>query len=72
MYFKRMFTKDEVKGTRNYLSSQKKYEIIRTVIYFLFLCLYLQRVLSPRTPVTTCLPWWRCSAVCPPARALWK
>ena len=29
-----MFTKDEVKGTRNYLSSQKKYEIIRTVIYF--------------------------------------
>lgn len=23
MYFKRMFTKDEVKGTRNYLSSQK-------------------------------------------------
>ena len=34
MNFKRMFTKDEVKGTRNYLSSQKKYEIIRTVIYF--------------------------------------
>ena len=34
MSFKRMFTKDEVKGTRNYLSSQKKYEIIRTAIYF--------------------------------------
>lgn len=29
-----MFTNGKYKGTRNYLSSQKKYEILRTVIYF--------------------------------------
>jgi len=34
MQLKRMFTTDSVKGTRNYLDSQKKYEILRTVIYF--------------------------------------
>lgn len=30
----RLFSTDRVKGTRNYLNSQKKYEIIRTVVYF--------------------------------------
>lgn len=35
MNLKRMFSKDEVKGTKNYLNSQKKYEILRTVIYFI-------------------------------------
>lgn len=34
MQLKRLFSTDEVKGTRNYLDSQKKYEIIRTVVYF--------------------------------------
>ncbi len=29
-----MFTTSAVKGTRNYLDTQKKYEIIRTVLYF--------------------------------------
>ena len=29
-----MFSTDSVKGSMNYLDSQKKYEIIRTVIYF--------------------------------------
>lgn len=30
----RMFSTDSFKGTRNYLNTQKKFEIIRTVIYF--------------------------------------
>lgn len=30
----RMFSADKAKGTRNYLRSQKKYEIIRTILYF--------------------------------------
>lgn len=34
MQFKRMFSTDSVKGTKNYLQTQKKYEIIRTVLYF--------------------------------------
>lgn len=34
MQLKRMFSTESVKGTRNYLNTQKKYEIIRTVVYF--------------------------------------
>ncbi len=34
MQFMRMFSTDKVKGTKGYLNSQKKYEIIRTVLYF--------------------------------------
>ncbi len=34
MSIKRMFSTDSVKGTKNYLDTQKKYEIIRTIIYF--------------------------------------
>lgn len=34
MDIKRLFTTSHVKGTKNYLNIQKKYEIIRTVIYF--------------------------------------
>lgn len=34
MDIKRLFTTDGVKGTRNYLDTQKRYEIIRTVVYF--------------------------------------
>ena len=34
MNLKRLFTTEGVKGKKNYLDSQKKYEIIRTVIYF--------------------------------------
>jgi len=34
MQLGRMFVNDNYKGTRNYLNSQKKYEIMRTVIYF--------------------------------------
>lgn len=47
MQLKRIFSTDSVKGTRNYLNTQKKYEIIRTVLYFaisisLFLAGYFQ------------------------------
>lgn len=47
MQLKRLFTTDSVKGTRNYLDTQKKYEVIRTVIYFaisisLFVAGYIQ------------------------------
>lgn len=31
----RMFSTEKYKGTRNYLSTQKKYEIMRTALYFI-------------------------------------
>jgi len=34
MRLKRLFSTNDAKGTRNYLNTQKKYEIIRTVLYF--------------------------------------
>lgn len=34
MQFKRIFTKENYKGMRNYLNSQKKYEVIRTAVLF--------------------------------------
>lgn len=34
MQFLRIFSGTNFKGTRNYLKTQKKYEVIRTVIYF--------------------------------------
>lgn len=34
MEWKRFFSTSGVKGTRQYLDTQKKYEIIRTVVYF--------------------------------------
>ncbi len=47
MQLKRLFSTQSVKGTKNYLNSQKKYEIIRTILYFaisisLFLAGYIQ------------------------------
>lgn len=47
MQLLRMFSADKVKGTKNYLRSQKKYEVIRTILYFaislaLFAAGYLQ------------------------------
>ncbi|MCI8800220.1 hypothetical protein NSB25_21240 [Acetatifactor muris] len=47
MQLKRMFSTGSVKGTKNYLRTQKKYEVIRTIIYFaisisLFTAGYLQ------------------------------
>lgn len=34
MQLKRLFTTAGAKGSRNYLNTQKKYEIIRTILYF--------------------------------------
>lgn len=34
MQIKRMFLSESFKGTKHYLNTQKKYEILRTVIYF--------------------------------------
>lgn len=34
MKLKRLFTTEDVKGKKNYLNSQKKYEAIRTILYF--------------------------------------
>lgn len=34
MQLSRMFTTGKVKGTRNYLDTQKKYELLRTLLYF--------------------------------------
>jgi hypothetical protein len=34
MSFRRFFSTESVKGTKGYLSSQKKYEWIRTIVYF--------------------------------------
>lgn len=47
MQLKRIFSTASVKGTKNYLNTQKKYEIMRTVLYFgislsLFIAGYIQ------------------------------
>ncbi len=34
MQLMRMFSTDKVKGSRGYLNSQKKYELLRTLLYF--------------------------------------
>lgn len=47
MQIKRLFSTSDAKGTENYLDTQKKYEIMRTLLYFgisaaLFIAGYLQ------------------------------
>ena len=34
MHLKRMFSLAQARGTKNYIDSQKKYEIARTLLYF--------------------------------------
>ena len=34
MQLKRLFSTDSVKGTKNYLNTQKRYEVGRTILYF--------------------------------------
>ncbi len=49
-YFIRLFSTYGVKGTRNYLNSQKKYEIIRTIIYFAIpLSLFIAGYMATKT-----------------------
>ena len=50
MDLKRCFTTEYVKGTPGYLNSQKKYELVRTVVYFtLSLSLFLAGYLTTNT-----------------------
>ncbi len=65
MQLKRLFSTSAVKGTENYLNTQKKYEVIRTLLYFsisvaLFVAGYIQtktRVnLLTLVAVLGCLP----------------
>lgn len=47
MQLKRMFSLAEARGTRNYIDSQKKYEIVRTFLYFaLSLSLFMAGVIQ--------------------------
>lgn len=49
-HFIRLFSTYNVKGTRNYLNSQKKYEIIRTIIYFAIpLSLFIAGYMATKT-----------------------
>lgn len=43
MQFKRMFTTDAYRGTRGYLRTQKIYEILRTVLLFCHLSVFVYR-----------------------------
>lgn len=48
----RMFSTASVKGTEGYLDSQKKYEIIRTIIYFaISISLYISGYVTTKTNV---------------------
>lgn len=52
MKISRMFSNDSFKGTKNYLNTQKKYEILRTVIYFgISLSLFAAGLISTGTKV---------------------
>ena len=49
-HFIRLFSTYGVKGTKNYLNSQKKYEIIRTLIYFAIpLSLFIAGYMTTKT-----------------------
>lgn len=50
MKIKRFFSTDAVKGTKNYLSSQRKYEVIRTILYFcISLSLFFAGLIATKT-----------------------
>ncbi len=49
-HFIRLFSTTGFKGTRNYLNSQKKYEVIRTIIYFAIpLSLFIAGYIATKT-----------------------
>ena len=54
MQLKRMFSTGSVKGTKNYLRTQKKYEVIRTIIYFAISISLLQPVIFRREEERIC------------------
>ncbi len=50
MQLLRMFSTDTYKGTRDYLKTQKKYEILRTILYFaISLCIFIAGWLATKT-----------------------
>lgn len=50
MSLSRMFTTEKVKGTRNYLQTQKRYELLRTILYFaISLSLFAAGLLQTKT-----------------------
>lgn len=50
MQVKRFFTTTQVKNTRGYIDSQKKYEVIRTLVYFgISLSLFLAGYITTKT-----------------------
>lgn len=49
----RIFSTEKAKGSRNYLDSQKKYELIRTLIYFLIpVILFLAGIIQTQSTLT--------------------
>lgn len=52
MQLLRMFSTESYKGTQNYLGTQKKYEIGRTLLYFgISLCLFLAGFIATKTRI---------------------
>ncbi len=52
MQIKRLFDADSYKGIRHYLDSQKKYEVIRTLIYFgISISLFIAGLVTTKTKV---------------------
>lgn len=50
MQLLRMFSTEKYKGIKGYLNSQKKYEVIRTVLYFgISLCLFIAGWVTTKT-----------------------
>lgn len=50
--FKRLFSTYNHKGTRDYINSQKKYEVIRTIIYFFLpISLFIAGYVTTKTKV---------------------
>lgn len=48
----RIFSTHHVKGTKNYINSQKKYELIRTIIYFFIpISLFIAGYITTKTKV---------------------
>lgn len=50
MQLSRMFSTEKYKGAKGYLNSQKKYEVMRTVLYFgISLCLFIAGWVTTKT-----------------------
>lgn len=53
MQIRRMFTTEQVKGSRRYLDTQKKYELLRTALYFFLpLALFFAGIVQTQASLT--------------------